>query len=168
MSMEYYFDEITGVDAFTPPNYLSSENPPNYINNASGFDVKRENDNWGYYKPDSIIFKNKYNNISIETDEGNNDSYKLDEMLNIDNQENIDNEINSGGKFSFNCYPSETAIGPVHVVSKRDVRPRARYIHTAEAVFKATAYVSANEIPESFVEGSYRMHVTITAVESAP
>lgn len=170
ISMEYKFitDESSTVEWNTLPNYHSNGDPPEYIETAEGYDVQRKNDWDGSYTPDAGIFKNKYNN-KINTNKTNNDSFRLEEMLKVIKEDNIVNQKeNSGsGKFIFDCYPSESAKGPVHVISRGENNITARYIHTATAKFTAKAFVSA-EKPEDLLEGSYKMHVTITAVESAP
>lgn len=170
ISMQYEFIDMTTADYDTSPNYKSDDDPPKYIVTAEGYDVIRDNNILGSYTPNASIFKNKYNN-AIDTNKTNNDSFRLEEMLNVNEEGNIVNQKeNSGsGKFIFDCYPSESAKGPVHVISRgeHNITAKYRYIHTATAKFTATAYVSA-KMPEDLLEGSYRMHVTITAVESAP
>lgn len=78
-------------------------------------------------------------------------------------------KLEETSSFSFSFY-SDSLKGPVHVVSKNpeDNHQTERYVHKADAVFTATAYVSAEMPTPPYAEGSYRMHVTITAVESAP
>ena len=126
---------------------------PDYIDDPSGYNVIGND----YYSNESFtpnldVYYNKYKDIF---------------NFNSNNSKTLEGP----SSFSFSFY-SDSLKGPVHVVSKNpedNVRQQTeRYVHKADAVFTATAYVSAEMPTPPYAEGSYRMHVTITAVESAP
>ncbi len=139
------------------PTYVTDKwwTVPNYIDDPSGYNVIGNDYNLNEsFTPNLDVYYNKYKDT-------------FSRVFGFDSNNLI--KLEETSSFSFSFY-SDSLKGPVHVVSKNpeDNHQTERYVHKADAVFTATAYVSAEMPTPPYAEGSYRMHVTITAVESAP
>lgn len=154
IEIKYMFDNPQEVHKKDVTYYSNGAYKPDYIEKAEAYDVERE----GYYTNDNFTpaineYYNKY------------DGSFRNEFGFDDNRSKI---LKGTTSFSFSFYSGFN--GPVHIVSKNPWwnkdHDNERYVHKADAVFTATAYVSADMPDAPFIEGSYRMHVTITAVES--
>lgn len=154
IKINYVFENPQQVHKKDVTYYSNGSNKPDYIKNPKDHDVERDDYNLNdYFTPNINDYYKKYD-----------DSFR-NEFSFDDKRSKI---LEGTSSFSFSFYSGFK--GPVHVVSKNPnwnkLHQDERYVHKADAVFTATAYVSAVMPDAPFIEGSYRMHVTITAVES--